>query len=281
MNLFENTCPESEKQEVVAGPNEKSLPSEGMVVSEADQKREHRRLVHRAWVERNLDRRKKQLKEWYNKNRDVIRDKFRKWQHLNIEHRRKYKMAWARSHPDSVKRSNKIQFEKNKEQRREYGRKYNREHVEHRRKYAKAYHKIHYSANRDRLLAQAKSYAQSHPDIRRKCALNWIRNHPDKHKAHIAASHAKRKAAMRGATHFDPKANRLIRRWKVEKHFKCYYCGNRFQTIEMHVDHIIAITKGGKHEVGNLCRSCPTCNIRKRNNPVGSVVVNGQRFLNI
>ena len=198
-----------------------------------------------------------------------------------VKRRKLYKLEWARNHPESVQKSNRKQFLKNLEARRAYGRQYHNDHREQRREYARLYHKKHYAEHRERLLAQTKEYAQHHPEIRRKIFENYRAKHPEKYKAHTAASHAKRKAAMRGATHVDPKANGLILRWRLQKRFICYYCGTNLPTNMMHVDHIVPVTKGGKHEVGNLCRSCPACNIRKRNHPVGSVVVNGQRFLNI
>lgn len=42
----------------------------------------------------------------------------------------------------------------------------------------------------------------------------------------------------------------------------CYYCRKQFRG-SAHVDHIVALAKGGKHEVSNLCVSCGPCNLSK------------------
>lgn len=42
----------------------------------------------------------------------------------------------------------------------------------------------------------------------------------------------------------------------------CKWCGDSFLTLA-HVDHIIPISKGGLHEISNLCISCPPCNLKK------------------
>lgn len=50
---------------------------------------------------------------------------------------------------------------------------------------------------------------------------------------------------------------------------KCVYC-NATEEEAMrthHVDHIIAISKGGRHHISNLVVSCGTCNMQKRNRP--------------
>jgi len=45
----------------------------------------------------------------------------------------------------------------------------------------------------------------------------------------------------------------------------CAYCGIDFTTGKMHLDHFIAISKGGPNVIGNLIPCCSSCNISKRN----------------
>lgn len=42
----------------------------------------------------------------------------------------------------------------------------------------------------------------------------------------------------------------------------CYYCKGSFYESP-HVDHIVALAAGGKHELSNLCVSCKPCNLSK------------------
>lgn len=117
---------------------------------------------------------------------------------------------------------------------------------------------------RERILEQTKLYAKLHPEVRRRCALNYKRRHPDKYAAQNRANHVRRAARMRGADVSDMNVGPLIRSWRLKRSFICTYCRKRFEIKRMHVDHIVPIAKGGKHTVSNLCRSCPRCNIRKR-----------------
>jgi hypothetical protein len=45
--------------------------------------------------------------------------------------------------------------------------------------------------------------------------------------------------------------------------FTCRYCGQSAPKVELHVDHIIPISKGGKDSDDNLVTSCQNCNSGK------------------
>jgi len=50
--------------------------------------------------------------------------------------------------------------------------------------------------------------------------------------------------------------------------FKCHYCGKspaNDSDVELQIDHIIAVTKGGDNDISNLITSCKDCNIGKYN----------------
>lgn len=44
--------------------------------------------------------------------------------------------------------------------------------------------------------------------------------------------------------------------------YKCAYCKTD-TSVKFHVDHIIPLAKGGKHEPDNVQITCPSCNVRK------------------
>lgn len=77
------------------------------------------------------------------------------------------------------------------------------------------------------------------------------------------ARNAKRRAMKRSAT-INPKA---IAEWMERairnKYATCYYCGRRVKGALVHFDHVIALSKGGLHEVSNLCVACASCNLKK------------------
>jgi 5-methylcytosine-specific restriction endonuclease McrA len=45
--------------------------------------------------------------------------------------------------------------------------------------------------------------------------------------------------------------------------YTCQYCGRRAPDVELHVDHIVAWSKGGRTEVENLRTACRVCNLGK------------------
>lgn len=45
---------------------------------------------------------------------------------------------------------------------------------------------------------------------------------------------------------------------------KCYYCTiNVVRGINLHIDHVQPLSKGGKHNLENLVPACKTCNLKK------------------
>ncbi|HEY2848313.1 MAG TPA: HNH endonuclease signature motif containing protein [Gemmatimonadaceae bacterium] len=46
--------------------------------------------------------------------------------------------------------------------------------------------------------------------------------------------------------------------------FKCRYCGRSPPAVELHVDHVVPISKGGSDDLSNLAASCVDCNFGKR-----------------
>jgi hypothetical protein len=45
----------------------------------------------------------------------------------------------------------------------------------------------------------------------------------------------------------------------------CAYCGNRFVETELTVEHIVPVSRGGRHEWTNVVTACRSCNTRKGN----------------
>lgn len=143
----------------------------------------------------------------------------------------------------------------------------------------RAYSKRYYKKNRLRLLQQTKEYALSHPEVRKKVSRNYRQNHPDRYRAQNKAAGARRKARLRGADVADSKINAVIREWRLRPTFRCFYCQKIFSTRRLQVDHVLPISKGGKHSVSNICKCCSHCNPSKGAKPVNGLCVNGQRLL--
>ncbi|MBD2137813.1 HNH endonuclease [Anabaena sp. FACHB-1237] len=47
--------------------------------------------------------------------------------------------------------------------------------------------------------------------------------------------------------------------------FQCQSCGKNSQEVNLSIDHIIPLSRGGKNHISNLQTLCLTCNQRKTN----------------
>lgn len=59
----------------------------------------------------------------------------------------------------------------------------------------------------------------------------------------------------------------LLTRFKVLRrdHFTCMYCGARPPYVRLHVDHVVAVSRGGANGESNLISACSDCNLGKSN----------------
>jgi hypothetical protein len=83
---------------------------------------------------------------------------------------------------------------------------------------------------------------------------------------------AEKPAAAKPADKSQLRAVSKALRFKIFKrdHFTCTYCGKRAgPDVELEIDHIMPLAKGGKDEEANLTTSCHACNRGKRDIPIG------------
>ena len=45
--------------------------------------------------------------------------------------------------------------------------------------------------------------------------------------------------------------------------FTCQYCGRSAPEVQLHVDHIVPVSKGGQNDISNLITACQDCNLGK------------------
>lgn len=80
---------------------------------------------------------------------------------------------------------------------------------------------------------------------------------------------ARRRARKRGATieHFT--RQEIIDRDDAT----CHICGKRCEPREIHLDHVIPLSRGGEHSRANVKVACAECNIRKGATMPSDVIV--------
>lgn len=122
---------------------------------------------------------------------------------------------------------------------------------------ANAKTRTRHHATRERQLERARTYYQANRQARREAGRAWKQANPEKIRQY---NHARRAASAQVGGSFDAED---IARQLESQNGKCYWCGCKLDTY--HVDHIIALSKGGSNGPENLCCACPDCNLSKHN----------------
>lgn len=162
----------------------------------------------------------------------------------------------------------------------------------------KAYAAAHYLAHRDEVRAKhAAHYAAHRGEIKAKQAVYQVA-HRAEHAAYYAARRAEKRAWQAAYNAAHPEARRaysaaytashrverrelehrrrarkarngvfvvLPRDWRrtLERYgHACAYCGSRGPLTQ---DHVVPLSRGGRHSIGNLVPACGRCNSSKRN----------------
>jgi 5-methylcytosine-specific restriction endonuclease McrA len=106
--------------------------------------------------------------------------------------------------------------------------------------------RVSYRRYRERRIAAAAAWARANPELR----------------AAIAAQY---KVARRAWEQLNPDSVGIApREWrKLVRHYRhrCAYCGGNDGGI--HMDHVIPLSRGGRHAIGNVLPACQGCNLSK------------------
>lgn len=133
----------------------------------------------------------------------------------------------------------------------------------------------YYWKNRARMLARNVAYMLENKERVKVRRAKYRREHPESKRL----SEFTRRARSKGVQVDTKKIREFVLAVRSKRRVKCYY-GNHFTSgKEAHIDHIIALKNGGAHKVGNLCVSCPTCNMKKGINDLKDWNKEGQQIL--
>jgi 5-methylcytosine-specific restriction endonuclease McrA len=122
--------------------------------------------------------------------------------------------------------------------------------------------KRRYREQRERILALNRAWREANRDYWRQPHIvdrvrRWHARHPDRVREITRAALRRRRARLNGAPVGDPAltdAYALILRCDP-----CSYCGAPGE----HLDHIVAVSRGGGHVWDNLTSACTHCNVSK------------------
>ncbi len=134
---------------------------------------------------------------------------------------------------------------------------------------------------REKARASASEWANNNKERKKKNLEKWRLNNRDKWNAtqkksrweHIDKYRAKwvivsstRRSRIRGAD-----GNFLIEEWEALKdkyHYTCLCCKRKEPEIQLTVDHVVPISKGGKNDISNIQPLCLSCNSSKNDSTV-------------
>jgi 5-methylcytosine-specific restriction endonuclease McrA len=196
------------------------------------------------------------MKRWWKDHKDDKNLKFRLWCAANVEKRRSARRRYYWNNREKVLYANAEYGKVHNEKIREVAKNYRIATKEKRKAYSKTYHQTNYQKNRQRILFQTKQYTKAHPEVRQKTL-------------------AKRRAANINCKI----VGRVIKKWKQESQFYCYYCQRLLPRELLEIEHVKPVSKGGHHSSDNVAKSCGGCNSKKGASFISEIEINGQRFL--
>ena len=123
--------------------------------------------------------------------------------------------------------------------------------------------------DKDKNAVRHKRYREANKEKVRQATLNWQINNPESYKRSknkwrlenpekFRSLKQKRRAKIRENGTFVISGKEIKRLYESS----CFYCGSDNQ---IEIDHVIPISKGGRHSIGNLVSACKKCNRSKTN----------------
>lgn len=117
--------------------------------------------------------------------------------------------------------------------------------------------KARYAGEALRRRSEARAYYHLNAAQRRAYAVQWRRENPHRRRD----QRDRRAELMLSNPGFVPFGDA---EWQVMLRIyghRCAYCGLRADVLEK--DHIVPLTRGGRHAIGNIAPACKSCNISK------------------
>lgn len=126
-----------------------------------------------------------------------------------------------------------------------------------------------YYKNRDKRIANSQKWSQENPDKRKQIEAKYRANNREAVQSRSEAwrllnPNKPREYKLKRRVRLESNGQYLVLAKEIKKIYSspCYYCGG-LDRIE--ADHIIPVSKGGRHSVGNLVPACRWCNASKGN----------------
>jgi 5-methylcytosine-specific restriction endonuclease McrA len=174
-----------------------------------------------------------------------------KWKNISQEEKDKkneYKRNHYRENNDQLRLRNRQYYQENKDRILENSQRWNDKN----RDKLSEYYKDYYRRNKEKVLTYSKQYRQKNLEHLTQKSKEW----KQRNKAKVRSYRAKRNFFKHKNGLFkisEKEIDRLLSK-------KCYLCGEKDSE---HIDHVIPLSRGGSHSIGNLLGACSACNLSK------------------
>lgn len=193
---------------------------------------------------------------------DCATEQRKKWRADNPQRSRELRMEWARKNPERERASQKKSHAR--PEAREAANRLRREaraiNPEKVRAKQRACVALSYARNPAPSLARSRKWALNNPDkikeARRRANDKWVAKNPLAPRAKAARRRSWKLRA--GGTYTQADVLEIL---KMQRG-RCAYCRKKVGD-DFHVDHIVALAKGGSNGRSNLQITCPPCNLTK------------------
>jgi 5-methylcytosine-specific restriction endonuclease McrA len=142
------------------------------------------------------------------------------------------------------KQCHKVEMSRHYQEHREkhlaYVKQYNQEHCEEKRLYYSQHHPQYYQEHWGEIAKYNRQYHHDHPEV------------------HQVAD-VKRRAQVQ-----ESEGTFTTKKWLQmceETGYRCVYCFQ--ESLNLTMDHVVPLSKGGVHDVSNIVPACKSCNTRK------------------
>ena len=151
--------------------------------------------------------------------------------------------AYRRNNPEKVKSLNQKFRKENPNYAKDYYKNYRESEL--------LRSKMRYWKDTSKEAARKKKARQSSPEVFRERNKKYAQSNPEM----IRAKAQRRRANIAKNKTFSISKKELLFMYSAN----CFYCSNKAQTL----DHVVPISRGGSHGVGNLVPACNHCNFSK------------------
>lgn len=134
-------------------------------------------------------------------------------------------------------------------------REYRRRNLERLREYRRHYR----MANQERQRLWFREYHQKNRDIIIAKVARWRREHVERRREIARLSAGRRHALKMGSKVERVSFNRIVER----DEWRCWICHRRVAWRDLHLDHVVPLSRGGSHTEDNIRVTHATCNLKK------------------